>query len=83
MNLLGRTYLALDRFEDAEETYERAAGVASLGDRKQLAGVYGFEGVGDGFMKAKKKPSAFRAYTRALELDPGNKQLEQKLAKAH
>ncbi len=82
VNLLGRTYLALDRFEEAEITYERAAEVASPGDKKQLAGVYGFEGVGDGYLKAKKKPSAARAYGRALELDPGNKQLEQKLANA-
>lgn len=81
-NLLGRTYLALDRFEDAEVTYERAAGFASAGDRKQLAGDYGFGGVGDGYMKAKKKPSAVRAYKRALELDPANKEVEQKLAKA-
>ena len=65
-NLLGRTYLALDRFEEAEVTYEQAAAVASPGDRKQLAGIYGFEGVGDGYMKAKKKPSAARAYNRAL-----------------
>ncbi len=83
MNLLGRTYLALDRLAEAEVTYERAAGVASPGDRKQLAGVFGLEGVGDGFMKAKNKPSAARAYKRALDLDPGNKQLEQKLAKAN
>lgn len=81
-NLLGRTYLALDRFEEAEVTYERAASFASPGDRKQLAGNYGFAGVGDGFMKAKKKPSAVRAYRRALELDPGNKDLEEKLARA-
>lgn len=81
-NLLGRAYLALDRFEEAEVTYERAAGFASPGDRKQLAGDYGFEGVGDGYLKAKKKPSAARAYKRALELDPGNKELERKLAKA-
>lgn len=81
-NLLGRTYLALDRFEEAEVTYERAAGFASPGDRKQLAGIYGFEGVGDGYVKAKKKPSAVRAYRRALELDPGNKELEQKLGRA-
>jgi cytochrome c-type biogenesis protein CcmH/NrfG len=81
-NLLGRTYLALDRFEDAEMTYERAATVASPGDRKQLAGIYGFQGVGDGFMKLKKKPSAARAYRRALELDPGNRELEQKLSQA-
>jgi cytochrome c-type biogenesis protein CcmH/NrfG len=82
-NLLGRTYLALDRFDEAEVTYERAAEFASAGDRKQLAGAYGFEGVGDGYMKAKKKPSAARAYKRALDLDPTNKELEQKLAKAH
>jgi cytochrome c-type biogenesis protein CcmH/NrfG len=81
-NLLGRTYLALDRFEDAEVTYERAAQFASAGDRQQLAGVFGFAGVGDGYLKAKKKPSAARAYRRALELDPGNKELEQKLSKA-
>lgn len=81
-NLLGRTYLALDRFEDAEVTYERAAQFASAGDRRQLAGVFGFAGVGDGYLKAKKKPSAARAYRRALEMDPGNKELEQKLSKA-
>ena len=81
-NLLGRTYLALDRFEDAEVTYERAASFASAGDKKQLAGQYGFGGVGDGFLKAKKKPSAVRAYRRGLELDPGNKELEAKLASA-
>lgn len=81
-HLLGRSYLALDRFEEAEITYERAAEFASPGDRKQLAGVYGFEGVGDGYMKAKKKPSAARAYKRALQLDPANKELEQKLARA-
>lgn len=83
VNLLARAYLALDRFEEAEVTYEKAAEVASPGDRKQLAGIYGFEGVGDGYLKLKKKPSAARAYSRALELDPGNTQLEQKLARAH
>jgi tetratricopeptide (TPR) repeat protein len=81
-NLLGRTYLALDRFEEAEVTYERAVGFASAGDRKQLSGAFGFEGVGDGYMKAQKKAGAARAYKRALELNPANKQLEQKLARA-
>lgn len=81
-HLLGSTYLALDRFEEAEVTFERAASFASVGDKKQLAGQYGFTGVGDGFMKTKKKPSAVRAYRRALELDPGNKNLEAKLASA-
>jgi tetratricopeptide (TPR) repeat protein len=81
-NLLGRSYLAMDRYEEAEMIYERAAGFASAGDRKQLAGAYGFGGVGDGYLKANKKSSAARAYRRALELDPENKELEQKLSKA-
>jgi tetratricopeptide (TPR) repeat protein len=81
-NLLGRSYLALERYEEAEVIYERAAGFASAGDKKQLAGIYGFGGVGDGYMKANKKSSAARAYQRALELDPQNKELEQKLANA-
>lgn len=81
-NLLGRTYLALDRFEEAEIIYERASGLASAGDRKLLAGAFGFEGVGDGFMKSNKKPSAYRAYKRALELDPGNRDLQRKVSNA-
>ncbi len=70
----------MQRYEEAEMTYERALEFASAGDRKQLAGAYGMEGVGDGYVKAKKKPSAARAYKRALDIDPGNKRLEQKLS---
>ena len=81
-NLLGRTYLALDRYADAEQAYERAADLAPAGDRKQLAGAFGFQGVGDGYLKASERANAARAYQRALELDPGNKELEQKLSKA-
>lgn len=81
-NLLGRTYLALERYADAETTYESAASYAPEGDRKQLAGAYGFQGVGDGYLKAKNRANAARVYQRALELDPGNKELEQKLSKA-
>ena len=80
--LLGRTYLALDRLSEAETTYERASTLAALGEKKQLAGTFGFEGVGDSYMKAKQKSDAARVYQRALELDPGNKGIEQKLAKA-
>ena len=80
-NLLGRSYLALDRYEEAEMIYERAAGFASAGDRKELAGAFGFGGVGDGYMKTKNKAGAARAYRRALELDPENKEVEQKLSK--
>jgi tetratricopeptide (TPR) repeat protein len=81
-NLLGRSYLALGRLPDAEAAYERAAEFAPVADRKQLAGTFGFAGIGDEYMKAKEKSSAERAYLRALELDPGNQELQQKLSKA-
>jgi superkiller protein 3 len=81
-NLLGRAYLAMNRYADAEVAYDRATGLASTGDRKQLAGTFGFEGVGDGYMKAKEQDNAARVYQRALQLDPGNKELEQKLSRA-
>ena len=81
-NLLGRAYLGMDRFGDAEETYERASSLAASGDRKQLAGIFGFEGVGDGYLKSNQKDKAVRAFQRALELDPDNNGAAQKLAKA-
>jgi Tfp pilus assembly protein PilF len=72
----------MDRFSDAEATYERASSIAAAGERKQLAGMFGFEGVGDGYLKARQKENAVRAYQRALELDPGNNSIAQKLARA-
>jgi tetratricopeptide (TPR) repeat protein len=81
-NLLGSVYLSLDRYTDAEKVYTRAIEFASPGDRKQLGGTFGFEGVGDGYLKGKQKSDAARAYERARELDPDNKGLEQKLTKA-
>ena len=81
-NLLGRAYLGMDRYSDAEATYERASTLAVEGERKQLAGVFGFEGVGDGYLKARQKENAVRAYQRALELDPANSGAAQKLARA-
>jgi tetratricopeptide (TPR) repeat protein len=81
-NLLGRAYLGMDRFSDAEATYERASALAGAGERKQLAGLFGFEGVGDGYLKARQKENAVRAYQRAVELDPANNGAAQKLAKA-
>jgi tetratricopeptide (TPR) repeat protein len=81
-NLLGRAYLGMDRFGDAEATYEQASTFAAAGEKKQLAGVFGFEGVGDGYLKANQKDKAVRAYQRALELDPANTGAAQKLAKA-
>lgn len=81
-NLLGRAYLGMDRFNDAEAIYERASSFAAAGEKKQLAGVFGFEGVGDGYLKARQKENAVRAYQRALQLDPANTGAAQKLAKA-
>ena len=81
-NLLGRAYLGMDRFDEAEATYERASTLAASGEKKQLAGLFGFEGVGDGYLKSNQKDKAVRAYQRALELDPNNNGAAQKLAKA-
>lgn len=81
-NLLGRAYLGMERYADAEATYERAAPFAGVGEKKQLAGLFGFEGVGDGYLKLNQKENAARAYQRALELDPANSGASQKLAKA-
>lgn len=81
--LLGQAYLAQGNFDDAEKTYNTAADIASAGERKQLAGAFGFEGVGDGYLKAKRKSDAARAYKRALELDPGNPQLVKKVSQNH
>jgi tetratricopeptide (TPR) repeat protein len=81
-NLLGRAYLGMDRFSDAEATYERASTLAASAEKKQLAGLYGFEGVGDGYLKSNQKDKAVRAYQRALELDPNNNGAAQKLARA-
>jgi len=80
-NLLGQAYLALARFDDAEKTYNSAVELASPAERKQLAGIFGFEGVGDGYLKAKRRPDAARAYQRALDLDPDNRQLQNKVSK--
>ena len=80
-NLLGQAYLALGRWDDAEKTYSSAVDLASSAERKQLAGAFGFEGVGDGYLKAKRRPDAARAYRRALDLDPENRQLQSKLSK--
>jgi tetratricopeptide (TPR) repeat protein len=81
-NLLGRAYLGMDRFSDAEATYERASAFAGAGEKKQLAGMFGFEGVGDGYLRSNQKDKAARAYQRALELDPNNSGAAQKLQRA-
>jgi len=81
-NILGRSYLGLERYDDAFRTYEEAAPLASDADRKQLAGLFGFGGVGDGYMNAGRPRDALRAYERALQLDPANSELPNKIAAA-
>jgi tetratricopeptide (TPR) repeat protein len=81
-NILGRAYLGLERYDDAYNTYDRAVEFAPESDRKQLAGQFGFSGVGDGYMSAGRPVDAVRAYQRALQLDPNNLELQNKLAAA-
>src|SRR2546421_2439460 len=81
-SILGRSYLALDRYDEAFKTYEQALDLASDADRKQLAGVFGFAGVGDGYMKAGRPKDAVRAYTRGLQIDPSSPDLQTKIAAA-
>jgi len=81
-NLLGRSYLALERYDDAFQIYDSAVSLASDSDRKQLAGMFGFGGVGDGFMKGGRYKDAVRAYERGLQMDATNSELEMKLATA-
>jgi len=56
--------------------------LASAADRKQLAGAFGFSGVGDGYIKAGRPQEALRAYQRALQLDPNNTEIQNKIAAA-
>ena len=81
-SILGRCYLGLERYDDAFRTYDQAAEVASEADRKQLTGMFGFAGVGDGYMKAGRAKDAVRAYSRGLQIDPNNADLQTKLAAA-
>jgi tetratricopeptide (TPR) repeat protein len=80
--VLGSLYLRMERPEDAEKAIMRAADVATPNDRRQLAGSYGFGGIGDAYMKAGRKTDAVRAYERAVSLDPSNTELQSKLAAA-
>ena len=81
-NILGRVYLGLGRYDEAFQTYEGAVTLSSEADRKQLAGLFGFGGVGDGYMNGGRPKDALRAYEKALALDPGNAELTSKVAAA-
>lgn len=80
--ILGRSYLGLDRYDDAYKTYDQAVDLASDADRRQLAGAFGFAGVGDGYMKAGRAKDAVRAYSRGLQLDPNSADLQSKITAA-
>ncbi len=80
--ILGRCYLALERYDDAYRTYDQSVDLASDAERRDLAGTFGFAGVGDGYMKAGRPKDAVRAYSRGLQLDPNNTRLQTKLAEA-
>lgn len=80
--VLGSAYLRAERLEDAFNILNRAAEFASAGDRKLLAGSYGLSGVGDAYIKMGRPKDAVRAYERAVALDPGNVELQSKLADA-
>lgn len=81
-SILARSYLALERYDDAFKTYDQAVDLAPDADRKQLAGVFGFAGVGDGYMKAGRAKDAVRAYSRGLQLDPSSADLQTRIAAA-
>jgi tetratricopeptide (TPR) repeat protein len=81
-NLLGRVYLALEQWDDAYAAYDQAVELAYDADRRELAGNFGFGGVGDGYMKAGRPKDALRAYDRALKIEPLNANLQAKIAAA-
>ena|SRR5262245_25022011 len=81
-NILGRVYLALERWDDAYTTYNHAVDLAVDANRRELAGNFGFGGVGDGYMKAGRAKDALRAYDRALQIDPTNADLQAKITAA-
>ena len=81
-SVLARSYLGLERYDDAFKTYDQAVDLASDANKKELAGNFGFAGVGDGYLKAGRTKDAVRAYQRGLEIDPTNTDLQAKLTAA-
>jgi tetratricopeptide (TPR) repeat protein len=81
-NILGRVYLALERWDDAYAAYDQAVDLAYDANRRELGGNFGFSGVGDGYMKAARPKEALKAYDRALQIDPLNANLQAKIAAA-
>ncbi len=79
---LGDLFLQLRRYDEAEASFLRAFQTASPTEKVKLAGLQGFTGVGDGFMKIKKFRDAVRAYAKAKQIDPLNSEISAKLTGA-
>lgn len=80
--LLGSVYQRTERLEEAESAYNRAIDSANTADKKQLAGPYGFTGVGDGYLQLGRTKDALRVYQKAQSLDPENQAIKNKIAEA-
>ncbi|HEV7645675.1 MAG TPA: tetratricopeptide repeat protein [Pyrinomonadaceae bacterium] len=76
---LGDLFLQLRRFNEAEASFIRALDSASPAEKVKLAGLQGFTGVGDGYMKDRKFKDAVRAYNRAKQIDPKNTDIQAKI----
>ncbi|HEY0348826.1 MAG TPA: hypothetical protein VGC60_11810, partial [Pyrinomonadaceae bacterium] len=81
-SLLALTYLKIDKPALAEHVLDQATVIAFPNDRKRLAGLEGWEALGDFHMKKTGVDSAIRYYERALSLDPENTRLKTKLSEA-
>jgi cytochrome c-type biogenesis protein CcmH/NrfG len=79
---LGSLYVRAGRFTEAEKIYLKALPLASEVERKQIAGVSGLTGIGDGYIRRNQKTDALRVYRKARELDGDNKQLVAKISAA-
>jgi tetratricopeptide (TPR) repeat protein len=76
---LGDLFLQLRRFNEAEASFLRALDTASPAEKIKLAGLQGFTGVGDGYLKDRKFKDAARAYNRARQIDPKNSDIQAKI----
>jgi tetratricopeptide (TPR) repeat protein len=76
---LGDLFLQLRRFNEAEASFLRAFDSASPAEKVKLAGLQGFTGVGDGYLKDRKFKDAVRAYNRAKQIDPKNTGIQAKI----
>ncbi len=76
---LGDLFLQLHRFNEAEASFLRALDSASPAEKVKLAGLQGFTGVGDGYLKDRKFKDAIRAYNRAKQIDPKNTGIQAKI----